>query len=239
MNKAFLSGLQNLEVFEFNGGFKDENVHLYIDKQMFQGLPKLSKIILINGIITIENDHFQNLTNLKFLSFTTTLEFGYKILSSETLRNNLEHLVITPPYYFQTDDVKQYLATYKKLQIIETLKDYHYQFFNDNITAFICVQKERTCQFISGINNVTCPHFCDCILDRLEMRFDISCHHYYVKIPVLPIPIIGNTTLKFNNNNITIEKLQEFLQLEFRLFANTKTEPNCCCYKRRKRKRSK
>ncbi|XP_062123368.1 protein toll-like [Drosophila sulfurigaster albostrigata] len=36
------------------------------------------------------------------------------------------------------------------------------------------------------------------------MRFDISCHHYYVKIPVLPIPIIGNTTLKFNNNNITI-----------------------------------
>ncbi|XP_060647152.1 protein toll-like [Drosophila nasuta] len=36
------------------------------------------------------------------------------------------------------------------------------------------------------------------------MRFDISCHHYYIKIPVLPIPIIGNTTLKFNNNNITL-----------------------------------
>ncbi|KAH8312601.1 hypothetical protein KR044_011644 [Drosophila immigrans] len=103
------------------------------------------------------------------------------------------------------DRVQQYLTKYKKLKIIEVPEKCEFAFNRNSykISAFICVQKKTICQFISDKYSVICPFNCHCGLDRSEMRFDISCQ-YYNTIRELPIPIIGNTSLKLNNNRLTI-----------------------------------
>ncbi|KAH8312602.1 hypothetical protein KR044_011645, partial [Drosophila immigrans] len=130
----------------------------------------------------------------------------YSKIEDQALQNNLEHLKVVLSSNSTTNNrIQQYLANYKKLEIIEIPEGYEFAFNSNSykISAFLCIQNYKTCQFISDKSKMSCPVFCHCTLDRSEMRFDIS-SQYYNTIRELPIPIIGHTSLKLNNNKLTI-----------------------------------
>ncbi|XP_033235486.1 protein toll-like isoform X2 [Drosophila pseudoobscura] len=70
-----------------------------------------------------------------------------------------------------------------------------------NLTAIICCRVYRNhCKFIVGINGEKCPDKCICAYYWNPSIFDIICSR--TKIPPLPIPIIGNTSLNFCGNDL-------------------------------------
>ncbi|XP_062126015.1 protein toll-like [Drosophila sulfurigaster albostrigata] len=143
----------------------------------------------------------------------------FEWLRSETLQTNLEYLQIKLitiavglPNYQNVVPINytaiQNLNRFQKLGIIQISNSHllEYMLRNDtSIKAFICEEGINRCEFEEDINNRTCPNDCKCTLDREDMRFKIECNtsEYHQEIPELPIPIIGNTSLYFNNANLT------------------------------------
>lgn len=96
-----------------------------------------------------------------------------------------------------------YLQRYSNLGIIDLIsntKTFKW-IYNYSITAFICTQSSGVCIF----KKRTCPFGCVCTLERNKLQFNIDCDSInpLKLVPDLPIPIIGNATLYFNNKNLT------------------------------------
>lgn len=116
---------------------------------------------------------------------------------SYSLHPSVEYLILNIK-----ETVKlEYFKNYTKLRVIEVGN--HVPFYN--LTAIICSPDDVSyCRFSLGINGISCPADCECIVYELkELRINCS-GKALIQIPELPIPIsfIRKTYLNFQNNSL-------------------------------------
>ncbi|XP_017037441.1 protein toll [Drosophila kikkawai] len=186
--------MNNLEEIIVNCDSESESQAVEFDANIFKGKPHL-KSIAFGGfnIATLGNDVFSPLASLKKLGFSKVTINNLSLMSLNPLQNSLEQLVLDIP---QEVDL-QHFRTFPQLKLIKVRNYIPY----DNLTALLCTPTE--CIFKRGSNGIACPDVCDCQYNYDYMELEINCSNRgLTQIPPLPIPIIGDSKLIFQNNSL-------------------------------------
>ncbi|KAH8260406.1 hypothetical protein KR026_011036, partial [Drosophila bipectinata] len=189
--------ITELKIFSVHSNHKQT---LRILDNFFEGKSKLKKIefdsLKVEGLAA---EHFNDLPILEYLIFEDVDLDNLDFFGSDALQKTLSCLT-----FLNTNGLEnmEYLSLFSKLKIIEFDRLAHIPF--TNLTAFLCYQGEKFCNFTIGINDIPCPQPCHCQYERKSYKFSIDCSRkYLLEVQPLPIPINGSTSLILQGNNLT------------------------------------
>ncbi|KAH8248312.1 hypothetical protein KR038_010984, partial [Drosophila bunnanda] len=183
--------MNNLQEIIING--VPESQAIEIDEDIFRMKPNL-KSIAFGGfnIYNLRNDIFSPLDSLEKLEFSKVRIDNFSFF--KPLQKSLQQLVLDIP---QEVDL-QHFTTFPQLKLIK-VRNY---IPCDNLSALLCTPTE--CKFDKGINGIACPDVCDCQYNYNFMELEINCSSRgLTQIPPLPILVIGDTKLIFQNNSLS------------------------------------
>ncbi|KAH8374502.1 hypothetical protein KR200_000248, partial [Drosophila serrata] len=187
--------MNNLQEIIINGDNLTGSKADEIDEEIFREKPQL-KSIAFGGfnVYNLKEEVFFPLVSLEKLELSNVIIENFSLISLNPLQKSLQQLVLNIP---QEVDLKHF-KTFSQLKLIKVRNYIPY----DNLTALLCTPTE--CKFDRGINGIACPDVCDCRYNYGFMELEMNCSSRgLTQIPPLPIPIIGDSKLIFENNSLS------------------------------------
>ncbi|KAH8242695.1 hypothetical protein KR032_001239, partial [Drosophila birchii] len=187
--------MKNLQEIIINGDNDPERPPIEIDEDIFRGKPHLKSIAFRGfNIVNIRKGMLSSLDRLEKLEFSKATISNFSLMSFNALQNSLQQLVLDIP---QEVDL-QHFKNFSQLKLIKVRNYIPY----DNLKALLCTPTE--CKFNQGINGIACPDVCECQYNYDDMELEINCSgRGLTQIPPLPISIIGDSKLIFQNNSLS------------------------------------